>query len=698
MRRFWVVLCSVGSSGIFLSLLALGAVLLVLFADTFFSWYVVPARVPGSLFVGFPLFLLLLTVLSYGMIRAWMRYREGELGFRLQARMVLAFVVVGVVPTALVSGFSSLFFDYGVRAWFRGGIEPVVSSCRAAAFDRERECLAAALTADVSRFVEYLEGSLPGGPDSSRVREGAALFGFAEVLVMSREEVIASGMARLLPSVTSSPTGTFYDGEIAKASAESVLTYAIVPVRAQLITHVVVARVLSGNSGFASDIPDYRKNVRLQLSMLQVQFSLAFLFIFLMLLFVSVWLGVGLSRSVVGPLSLLLSATKQIQGGNFDCKINGKGGVVGEEMATVIAAFNGMVEQLGSQRLQLEKAYKEISSRKEFIETVLSGVSSGIMALSPSGEYVTLMNDRARELLSFGGSQGQIRRIFPEACDLLGKFADKANVTIVRENRSLTLSVHMRRLGAQGLIMTFDDISGLIDAQRQAAWSDVARRIAHEIKNPVTPIYLAAERLSSKYAEQIVSGKETFLKYTDTIMRHVSHISEIVDEFAKFARMPSAVFGMCDICSLLREISFGGQFGQKMVDFDLRFPDTAVLVLLDREQISQVFINVFKNACESIDARPDIDSGRITVTVTTNSDGVVVEVRDNGVGFPPDLIGRLTEPYVTTRDQGTGLGLAIVKKILDEHGASIGFQNLKNGGAVLITFVLNERGSVGLLD
>ncbi|MFV9877694.1 MAG: PAS domain-containing sensor histidine kinase [Anaplasma ovis] len=690
-----MVLCSLGSSGVLLSLLALGAVLLVLFADAFLTWYIVPSRVPGSLLAGFLLFLLLLAVLSYGMIRAWIRYRRGELGFRLQARVVLVFVVVGVVPTALVSGFSSLFFDYGVRAWFHGIVEPAVSSCCAAALGREREYLAAMLAADVSRFVGYL-GGLPDNLDS-RVREGAALFGFAEVLVMGREGVIASSAAHPLPVVTS-PEGKSYGERALGAPVENAFVYTIVPVYAPPVTHVVAARVLPGSGGCAYDMSSYRKNARLQLSILQVQFSLAFLFIFLMLLFVSVWMGVGLSKSVVGPLSHLLSATRRVQDGNFDCRIHSKEGVVGEEMSTVIAAFNGMVEQLGTQRLQLEKAYKEISSRKEFIETVLSGVSSGIMALSPSGEYVTLMNDRARELLSFDGLHGKMCHIFPEACALLNRFADKANVIIVRENKSLTLSVHMRRLGMQGLIMTFDDISGLVEAQRQAAWSDVARRIAHEIKNPVTPIYLAAERLRSKYAEQIVSGRETFLKYTDTITRHVSNISEIVDEFAKFARMPSAVFGVCDICSLLREISFAGQFGRKVVDFDLRFPDAAVPLLLDREQISQVFINVFKNACESIDAREDIDSGHITVTVTTNPDSVAVEVKDNGVGFPQDLIGRLTEPYVTTRDQGTGLGLAIVKKILDEHGASIGFQNLEDGGAVLITFVLNERGSVGLLN
>ncbi|WP_187759088.1 sensor histidine kinase [Anaplasma marginale] len=695
MQRFWVILRSLGSSGVLLSLLALGAVLLVLFADPFFAWYVVPGKVPGSLLAGFLLFLLLLAVLSYGMVRAWIRYRRGELGFRLQARMVLVFVVVGVVPAALVSGFSSLFFDYGARAWFHGIVEPAVSSCCAAALGREREYLAAMLAADASRFVEYL-GDLPYGSDS-KVREGAALFGFAEVLVIGREGVLASSMSSLLPDITS-PVGRSYGGKAQEAPVENALVYAVVPVHAPSITHVVMARALPGGSGCAYDTSSYRKNARLQLSVLQVQFSLAFLFIFLMLLFVSVWLGVGLSKSVVGPLSHLLSATKRVQDGNFDCKIHGKAGVVDEEMSTVIEAFNGMVEQLGAQRLQLEKAYKEISSRKEFIETVLSGVSSGIMALSPSGEYVTLMNNRARELLSFDGAHGKMCHIFPEACDLLNKVADKANVTIVRENKALTLSVHMRRLGIQGLIMTFDDISGLVEAQRQAAWSDVARRIAHEIKNPVTPIYLAAERLRSKYAEQIVSGRETFLKYTDTITKHVSSISEIVDEFAKFARMPSAVFEMCDICSLLREASFAGQFGQKVVDFDLRFPDEAVPVLLDREQISQVFINVFKNACESIDARENIDGGHITVAVTKNIDSVAVEVKDNGVGFPPDLIGRLTEPYVTTRDQGTGLGLAIVKKILDEHGASIGFRNLEEGGAVLITFVLNERGGVGLLD
>ncbi|WP_263008586.1 sensor histidine kinase [Anaplasma capra] len=697
-----MVLCSIGSSGVLLSLLALGAVLLVLFSDAPAVWRVVSGRSSGFLLAGFLLFLLLLLVLSYGMVRAWIRYRKGELGFRFQARVVLAFVVVGVVPAAVVSGFSSLFFDYGVRAWFYNSVGPAIASCDSAALGAGREFLATMLASDMLRLVRYLDRSLSHSSDSvAVVRTGAAMFDFAEVLLVGQGRVIVSSSPSAgvgLPHAVFPAMGTHRDKKVSEVSdTETSLAYMVAPLNFPQITHVVAARTLVGSYSSAFDMPDYQKDMRLQLSVLQIQFSLVFLFLFLMLLFVSTWLGVALSRSIVGPLSSLLVATKKVRDGSFDCKINSKE-VLDEEMATVVMAFNGMVERLGLQCLQLERAYQEINSRKEFIETVLSGVSSGVMALSLSGDYVTLMNDRACELLSFDKLHGQMCRIFPEALYMLSKSSDKENITIIRDNRSLTLSVHVKRLGAQGLIMTFDDISGLVEAQRQAAWSDVARRIAHEIKNPVTPIYLAAERLHNKYAAQIASGRETFLKYTGTIMKHASSISGIVDEFAKFARMPNPVFAMHNICSLLREISFSGQFGQKAVDYDLRFPGEEVIVLLDKEQITQVFINLFKNACESIDARVDVDGGYIVVTVAESAESVTVEVRDNGVGFPQDLIGRLTEPYVTTRDQGTGLGLAIVKKILDEHGASISFQNQDDAGVVLVTFLLNGRDSANSLN
>ena len=680
----------VSSSGVFTVLLISLDLLLLLFSfDIFGAWRVAPEGATPLLLYGLLLFLFFVASLSYWMMHIWIQCRRGELGFRLQARAVLAFTSVGMVPAVLVSGFAYLFFDYGVRAWYYDSIRPAFSQCVAMDLRNRAAYSALLLSSDLERLSGYILDN-PGRHTQEKIDLGAKIFRFADVLLVSRGVPISNvnngsqfnvGVipADRFPTVKNKPV-TFFTAQQA---------YAMQLIDSENMIYLVAMRSTKDTIGCvprSSEFHDYREDLRMQMSAMQIQFSLAFLFLFLILLFVSIWLGAGFAHGIVGKLSELFLATKRVQDGDFNFKIEDKGKVMGEEIATVIKAFNQMVERLKEQRLQLESAYQEINIRKGFVETVLSGVSSGVMALTPM-QSVTLMNERAMELLSWSELDKPLEEVFPEVIDLVNGAKCHGNITIIRRQKSLILSVNIRWLKKQGFIITFDDISGLVEAQRQAAWSDVARRIAHEIKNPITPIYLAAERLASKYSEQIVADKDTFLRYTDTIIKHVSSISGIVDEFAQFARMPSPTFKMCDIISIVRDISFLGQFGKNVVRYSLSFPEEEMLVWLDREQISQVFVNVFKNACESINASANANSGRIEVVISKSEREILVEVRDNGVGFSEDLIGKLTEPYVTTRDQGTGLGLAIVKKILEEHGATIKFRNSEEGGIVVITFL-----------
>ncbi|MDB1135125.1 sensor histidine kinase [Candidatus Anaplasma sp. TIGMIC] len=690
-RLLWSVLSGVLSSGVFSVLLAsLDLLLVLLLFDVFGAWSVAPEESMPLLLGGLLLFLFFIAALSYWMMHIWIQCKRGELGFRLQARAVLVFTSVGMIPAVLVSGFAYLFFDYGVRAWYYNSIRPAFSQCVSAAFDQRAACISAVLSSDITHLSEYV-GINSGNRSSKKLLLGSRIFHFSEVLLVENGQIVASSIPDTgfsMDSIAESELPVNKEKPVAIFTGHSV--YAVQLIDESTKTYLVAVRLMRKAQEHDipnnSEIQDRREDLRMQMSALQIQFSLAFLFLFLVLLFISVWLGASFAKGIVGRLSELFFATKRVQDGDFDCKIENNGDAMGEEIATVIRAFNQMVERLSEQRLQLENAYREINSRKGFVETVLSGVSSGVMALSPS-KLVTLMNDRAMELLSCNELNKPLEEVFPEAQELVSGAKCKGDIAISRGCKSLILSVNIEWLKTQGLIITFDDISGLVEAQRKAAWSDVARRIAHEIKNPITPIYLAAERLSSKYSEQIVSERETFLRYTDTIIKHVSNISCIVDEFAQFARMPSPTFKMCDISAIIRDISFLGQFGKNVVYYDLSFPEEEVLVWLDQEQISQVFVNIFKNACESINASVNADNGRIGVVVSKREGSVQVEVRDNGVGFSEDLIGRLTEPYVTTRDQGTGLGLAIVQKILEEHGATISFCNSDEGGVVLMTFL-----------
>lgn len=690
-RRLLVgTLRSVLGSGFFSVLLAsLDLFLFFLLYDILDAGRVGPGDVSLWLIGGLLLFLLFVAVLSYWMMYIWVRCRKQELGFRLQARAVLVFTSVGIIPAAVVSGFSYLFFDYGVKGWYKESVLPAFTKCTARIAEEEVN-EDAVLKSDFARLFGYLR-ALGNRLSSDYVTHAAGIFDFSRImLVRGRELVMDSNSGKDKPYALIERMG-FQASEAPKVLVEGSSVSVVQLLDEKTQTYLIAMR--SGDQIAVSETPvndtmlDYHSGLKRQLVVLQLQFSLAFLFLFLVILFVSVWLGVGFAEGIVGSLSELFVATKRVQEGDFDFEIERRKVHVGEEIFTVVQAFNQMVAKLRSQRQQLDIAYSEINVRKSFVERVLSGVSSGVIALD-SERFVTLMNERAMGLLEWREVDRPLGEVFPEVSVLIMGTRKSGDVVITRGNRSLTLSVNVEHLAAdRGFIITFDDISQLVEAQRKAAWSDIARKIAHEVKNPMTPIYLAAERISKKYADQIVTDKETFLKYTDTIMKQVSCISGIINEFVMFARMPRPTFKECNISAIIRNVSLLGQFGKNAVHYDLRFPEEDVFVLLDREQISQVFVNIFKNACESIDASKNSDCGYIQVVVSMKGmGGVLVEVRDNGVGFSEDLIGKLTEPYITTREHGTGLGLAIVKEILDEHGAAISFRNTEEGGSVSIAF------------
>ncbi|QJC27260.1 adaptive-response sensory-kinase SasA [Anaplasma platys] len=639
---------------------------------------------------GLLLFFLFVSVLSYWVVYIWVRCRRKELGFRLQARAVLIFTSVGIIPAAIVSGFSYMFFDYGVKEWYKESILPAFTKCTARILGQDRIYNDVVLKSDFAHLFKYLKTS-KGNLHAKDIIRSAEIFDFSRILLVRNDEIIADSgddenTAQILieqmdlheaksPVVSVGETAV----HIAQLLDDEAQTY--------LLAVRFVDQVPVGESSYNGKIPDYLRDIKHHLVVLQLQLSLAFLFLFLVILFVSVWLGVGFAEGILDSLSEIFSATKRVQEGDFDCEIECKKVRIGEEISTVVHAFNQMVVKLRKQRQQLTDAYSEINVRKSFVERVLSGVSSGVIALD-SAQFVTLMNNRAMELLDCKEADRPLGEVFPEVTGLIMSTRSSGDVIITRGQRSLTLSVNVECLAAdRGFIITFDDVSQLVEAQRKAAWSDIARKIAHEIKNPMTPIYLAAERISKKYADQIVTDRETFLRYADTIMKQVSCISSIIDEFVSFARMPRPTFKECNISAIIRSVSLLGQFGRNTVRYDLSLPEEDVMVWGDRERILQVFVNVFKNACESIDASQNAGSGYIKVVVTAReTGGVTVDVRDNGVGFSESLVGKLTEPYVTTREHGTGLGLAIVKEILEEHGATISFRNSGEGGSVLVTF------------
>jgi two-component system nitrogen regulation sensor histidine kinase NtrY len=435
-----------------------------------------------------------------------------------------------------------------------------------------------------------------------------------------------------------------------------------------------------------------------------------FVLVALLLLMAAIWVGLIFATRLARPISDLVNATERVRGGDLAARVDESGH--SDEIGTLNRAFNRMTEQLVAQRDGLVEANRQLDGRRHFMETVLAGVSSGVIGLDREGR-IRIANRAAMSLLSTSSEAALGRRLddlIPECRDLLEQALGTpenpvdGEVVIRRKSASQTLFVRLapeRDSGEEnGYVVTFDDITELLSAQRKAAWSDVARRIAHEIKNPLTPIQLAAERLRRKYQSQISNDPETFVTCTDTIIRQVGDIGRLVDEFSSFARMPAPVMKREDIASICRNSTVLFESAHRGVTFDCAFDETPVEVSCDRRQVGQALTNLMQNALEAIEARrangdgKGVD-GRIVIEIERTDEAVAVRVSDNGIGLPLAERDRLMEPYVTTREKGTGLGLAIVQKIMEDHGGRIELDDREGGGArVCLIFPDDYAGSV----
>jgi two-component system nitrogen regulation sensor histidine kinase NtrY len=392
----------------------------------------------------------------------------------------------------------------------------------------------------------------------------------------------------------------------------------------------------------------------------------------------AIWLGMTVAIQLAGPVARLVQAADRVAGGDLSVRIDSRRDA--EEIAVLSRAFNRMTGDLQTQQAELRAASMEAESRRRFIEAVLSGVSAGVIGLDPTGR-ISAVNARALTLLGLGegGALGRpLADVAPELTDVVNRASAAhdadAEIDLVRGAETRRLRVRASGRNEGGVVLTFDDITRLVTAQRNAAWRDVARRIAHEIKNPLTPIQLSAERIRRKYRREIQSDVETFDRCTETIIRQVGDIGRMVDEFSSFARMPAPRFAPADAAELLRQACFSQRVGYPDIEVDCDVCGEAVPIMCDAGLTSQALLNVLKNAGEAVAARvtaTPIPPGRIRAQLIADPTSVTFEIQDNGLGLPTKNRDRLTEPYVTTREKGTGLGLAIVKRICEEHGGEL---------------------------
>jgi two-component system, NtrC family, nitrogen regulation sensor histidine kinase NtrY len=413
----------------------------------------------------------------------------------------------------------------------------------------------------------------------------------------------------------------------------------------------------------------------------QVAFALMYTVIALTVLLSAVWIGLNFANRLVAPIRRLIGAANAVSTGNLYVRVPVR--QAEGDLAQLGETFNRMTQELRTQRDDIMQAHDLIDSRRRFTEAVLAGASAGVIGVDGNGA-VSILNRSAEKLIGHTESE-VLGRPLAEALPELADFMTAARsgsrtqdqITISRNGRERNLSVRVTSEQAgdsdRGYVVTLDDITELVAAQRTSAWADVARRIAHEIKNPLTPIQLSAERLRRKYGKMIEEDRGVFEQCTDTIVRQVEDIRRMVDEFSHFARMPKPVMAAEDVADVVRQTVFLMRVGNSEIDIDTKIGEDLMPARFDRRLISQALTNIIKNATEAIAAVPseELGKGVIRVFAEREGDDVVIDVIDNGIGLPKSNRSRLLEPYVTTREKGTGLGLAIVGRIIEEHGGSI---------------------------
>ena len=627
--------------------------------------------------------------------------KRGLAGGRLHTRLVALFSVIAAAPTVMVALFASLLFQSGLEFWFsdraRGLVENSVELVQTV-YEAEVERVASETTTMSRDVAGYLdEVSL----ENLAFREA---FG-QQVLIRNLSEAVifnVSDKGEILSLALVNPYDRPLSQVIKPEHLQALAKSEVVPVNsADRIgaltrlnygpdTYIYASRVFDPK--FATQLADggrllsdYQALVD-RSRLYQLRFNGALLLGALAIVALAIFFALKIADRLVRPLGELIGAVGRVEEGDFSVRVPVH--QPRDEIAVLASAFNRMTGRLQEQTGALVAANEQLDTRRAFIEAVLSSVTAGVIALD-DGNRVLLVNRSAQTLLRPDGADiegQQLADVSGDLAEFIGGETREANVVVAAEGGQRTLAVKRVRY-SDGAVLTFDDITDQLSDQRRAAWSDIARRIAHEIKNPLTPIQLAAERLQRRYGSEVKSDRDTFERLTGTIVRQVGDLRRMVDEFSNFARMPKPVFQQENIHEIARAALFLHEVAHPGIAFTIEPASARIPLVCDRRQLSQALTNVVKNAVEAIEVRRNRgesspEGDRVEVRVRRDNEQVVVEVTDTGIGLPEDR-ERLTEPYMTTRVRGTGLGLAIVKKIVEEHLGEIAFLDRAGGGTLV---------------
>ncbi|MDT3686731.1 MAG: PAS domain-containing sensor histidine kinase [Pseudorhodoplanes sp.] len=654
--------------------------------------------------------------------------RRGRAAARLHVRIVGLFAVIAAVPAILVAIVASITLDRGLDRFFSTRTRAVIQNSLAVseAYLREHAQMIRgdiiAMATDISRAKTLFD------TDRDRFRQlltaqatvrglPAAVMLDGELNVVERSNLRTSQDFNV-PSKETLDTITETEPQIALIPDANYVA-AIIRLRSfdktfLYVTRPLDPRVVAQLRETRASVSEYALLESRRLGV-QVAFGLMYTVIALIVLLSAILIGLNFANKLVAPIRRLIGAANIVSTGNLHVQVpvrrsEGDLGQLGE-------TFNRMTHDLRTQRDDLMRASELIDSRRRFTEAVLAGASAGVIGVDHDSR-TSILNRSAEHLIGRTENEAlgkPLLEIFPELSEIMGQAAEsgqrltQGQVTINRRGRERNLSVRVTSEQSaeaeHGYVVTLDDITELVIAQRTSAWADVARRIAHEIKNPLTPIQLSAERLRRKYGKAITEDRAVFEQCTDTIVRQVDDIRRMVDEFSRFARMPKPVMEAEDVADTVRQTVFLMRVGHADIDIDLKLSEDPMPAQFDRRLISQALTNIIKNGTEAIAALPEgSEKGRIDVSTSRENGEIHIDIVDNGVGLPEKNRSRLLEPYVTTREKGTGLGLAIVGKILEDHGGGLELHDAaekkpgQRGAWVRIRFLADPKAAAATPD
>lgn len=621
---------------------------------------------------------------------------RGQAGAGLQVRMVAMFATVAAVPALLVAVVAMISLNQGLDQWFSERTRTMVESSRLVARSYLLEH-SQVLRDDIIWVANELEQAR-GTFETDRIKFQRILTALAVTRslpftslisadgdTLMKAQINAPGTAPRVPAGLTQGVEEGRPTEIGPGRTN--LVGSVVKLRGYDNTYLFVARpvdpeVLEFTRLTDANITEYR-NYESNRLVFQITFTLMYVGMALVLLLAAVWIGIALANRFVDPIRNLMIASSRVSEGELDVRVpvqEGRG-----DLRDLSNRFNTMTQQLKTQRVALLEANETNEKRRQFTEAVVEGVSAGIVGLDPFGA-ITLVNLRAAEMvgsdeISLVGKR--INEVIPALAPVIER-AQSARRGAIRDQIEIgsgpdyrTYQVQLTREGtmteSKGFVVTLDDITDLLSAQRTGAWADVARRIAHEIKNPLTPIQLSAERLRRRYASKLADDFDVFDKCINTIIRQVGDIGRMVDEFSSFARMPEAKLEKGNLTESIRQAVFLESVRLPEVTINMELPEQPITAWFDNRLISQVLTNLIKNAVEAIEGAglEGIKNPVITVEAGPEGEMVRLSISDNGKGWPKENRHRLLEPYVTTREKGTGLGLAIVAKIIEQHGGKV---------------------------